>query len=127
MKNIVTWIAALALMLCSLESLSQEMATSPEEEIIQEPKIGKILEPSDCMTDDECVCFSGTLADLVSERLLELEKCRSKVESLEKFNDKMVPVAVPLEPYFWQEPEFIIGGIVVGVSVGAVIGVLISN
>jgi len=100
------------------------MAISPEEEII---RVGKILEPSGCMTDDECVCFSGTLADLVSERLLELEKCRSKVESLEKFNDKMVPVAVPLEPYWWQEPEFVIGGIVVGVSVGAVIGVLISN
>jgi hypothetical protein len=109
-------------------ALSQEMATSPnEEQQLNTPKPGAVIDPGDCMTDDECICFTGTMADLVTQRLIELEKCRSKVESLEKFNDKVAPVAVPIQPYWWQEPTFVIGGIVVGVSVGVAIGVLISK
>lgn len=45
----------------------------------------------------------------------------------EQFKQDVLAKAVPSEPAFWQEPSFVVGGVVVSFAVGALIGAYVTR
>lgn len=69
------------------------------------------------------LCLSSTEQAKVSKAILDLEKCNSSL----KLKDELIQARLATGGgtpalAFWQEPQFVIGGIVVTASVATLIG-----
>jgi len=78
------------------------------------------LLPTECTADDACTCFSRPAVEKIAKELTYAGVCRYEVEKLRAFAEGD---AVPAQSLSWyQEPEMIIGGVVVSVSLGLMLG-----
>jgi len=67
-----------------------------------------------------CYCFPAPALEKISSEIQFAESCRYEVEKLRSFAEGD---AAPAEKISWyQEPEMIVGGLVVSVSLGLVLG-----
>lgn len=72
------------------------------------------------------VCYSFVEREKIADAIVSLEKCRVEVaeqdwlirERLTKFDNAN-------GPSFWQDPSFVVGGVLVSFSVGAILTYLV--
>jgi hypothetical protein len=74
------------------------------------------------METPECKCYSQRERDLIASKIKDLALCEF---SLEQYKTVAVPPPPPVA--FWQDPSFVVGGLVVSFSVGVAAGVVLSR
>lgn len=74
------------------------------------------------METPECKCYSQRERDLIASKIKDLSLCEF---SLEQY--KIVAAPPPPPTAFWQEPSFVVGGLVVSFSVGVAVGVILTR
>ena len=70
-------------------------------------------------------CYSKDEIDGLAETIQDLQACRLENTLRKQFIDeKMTDFASASSPKWWQSPTVVVGGVVVGFSVGVAVGIL---
>lgn len=72
-------------------------------------------------------CFSKPELDKIAEGLRDLDYCKFDLKEARGFIHEMGSSPTEAAVDWWQEPEWILGGIVVSFSVGATLGYLAAK
>jgi hypothetical protein len=72
-----------------------------------------------------CRCFTYEEVIKLGKGLTDRKKCRAEMAEKDLFIEEHMLSGQDTE--FWQEPEIIIGGVVVSFSAGAIIGYLFGS
>ena len=78
------------------------------------------LTPLECAAVAGCVCYDPPGLQKLANALTYGEDCRVEVDALRGYAESGVARAGKEE--LWQKPEIIVGGMVVSISLGAMIG-----
>lgn len=74
-------------------------------------------------------CYGGTDLYKLSKAITDLQKCQ--VELIEKnkvIDEKLTKFdAAAAGPQFWQEPSFVVGGVVISFAVGSLVTAYVIN
>ena len=76
-------------------------------------------------TPDGGVCYTKDEIDELADSIQRYEACKIDNEMRRQFiEQKMDDFAAASSPLWWQNPTVVVGGVVVGFSMGVLIGVL---
>jgi hypothetical protein len=120
----------LILLLClslSSESLAQD-TLEDDDEILEGPEVTEPASPEVPRVEPDLRCYTPQQRKKIADAILDYRRCRASLASKERFiEDSLSDVAKVSQVAFWQEPEFVFGGIVFGVSVGALITYAVTH
>lgn len=94
--------------------------------MISYPAMGKSFLPNECTIDMECTCYVPDDLAKIADEMKRTRHCEIELkmanQSIKNFMNDGTP-----DVEWWQQPAFVIGGIVIGVSVGTIIGVFVAR
>ena len=77
------------------------------------------ISPKTQAADDRC--FSRLDVEILSSGLRQLEVCKFELKQKSMLVEKLTKIDPPTVAW-WQDPTFVFGGMVVSISVGALVG-----
>jgi hypothetical protein len=83
---------------------------------------GQTLSPSECRTEDGCVCIGAEDLDVLNQELVESEKCAAKAEETAKALAEWQDKAQMPERKWYDYVEVMIGTILSAFMIGFLIG-----
>lgn len=88
--------------------------------------MGQSLLPGQCGPADGCICYGSEALAKIAKELTFAKLCRYEVEQLRAYAERGAePVEHNIEWY--QEPQMIVGGLVVTVSLGLMVGLALGK
>lgn len=81
--------------------------------------LAQSLLPSECKPEDGCLCLKESDAKAVGQDLVRLEQCEVRLSALQAGTAEAM---TPQPEAFWQQPEILVGGVVVSFAFGGLIG-----
>lgn len=81
------------------------------------------MTPSECTPADECLCLAGEEIDELNKSILACETKAAKVAVYEKMANDLKAASQKCDETRWyQAPEIIVSGVIVSLSLGALLG-----
>jgi hypothetical protein len=72
------------------------------------------------------VCYSYADREKIADTIVQLEKCRVEVAEQDwLIRERLTTFGNANEPSFWQDPSFVVGGMLVSFSMGAILTYLV--
>lgn len=81
------------------------------------------LSPDEC--DVDCVCYTPESMAVIANGIKEYQRCKTELKLYRERVMEFEKAGTPANE-FWQQPGFVIGGIVFGVSIGAIAGLMVK-
>jgi hypothetical protein len=84
------------------------------------------LNPNECNEEslDPCTCYHGDALDKIALEIQFAETCRKNLERYKRFAEE---AQKPVGTEWYQEPAFIVGGLILTFSTAGVIGYLLGR
>lgn len=70
------------------------------------------------------VCYDQAQLAVIAKGLNDLELCRKTLALREQFIEE-AKINPPPESAWWQEPQMVVGGVVISFAVGSIVGALV--
>jgi hypothetical protein len=91
--------------------------------------IAKNISPQDCISKEiKCGCFAPEDLNKLYSGIVDLEFCKKQLTQKEEFIKQKIYTWEGAQPIaWWQEPEIIVSGFVVTVSVTALVTFILTR